>query len=317
MMEAATQNYPAPTSKVEPETEILYWDDEPFNLAEDLARRVTGSGNLDATILLVGERGSGKSEAALGLAEGTMKAINRLMPNRSLNDIFDWQRDIAVIDPKNTLKVLNAPRPKSSIVLLDDMSVSIDSRKHQSRENIENSHVWITMRSLRQVVIGTTISGSLIDKRARDNFAYVILMKSKKPYDNIFGQNKGVRMGDLRGVYRNELTDNIRFPRLKGKEHDNNIVYNNIYCFPPGEKLLKYYNDYRESEAERLRQIAGNDQPNTHKSKDAPSIIKEHQIIDLIMDYKERGEHVINTKIAKELNCTKQYVGEVRKNNNV
>jgi ribosomal protein S27E len=273
MIETTIQNISTFKPTAPAHTEILYWDDEPFNLAEDLAKRVTGSGNLDATILLIGERGSGKSEAALGLAEGTMNAISKLSPNRSLKDIFDWQRDIAVIDLKNTLKVLNAPRPKSSIVLLDDMSVSIDSRKHQTKENIDNSHVWITMRSLRQVVIGTTISGSLIDKRARDNFAYVILMKPKKPYDHIFGQNKGVRMGDLRGVYRNELNDQIRFPRIKGKEHGNNVVYNNIYCFPPGEDLLKYYNEFRESEAERLRQIAGNEQPHQETKKQKNSYI--------------------------------------------
>jgi hypothetical protein len=113
------------------------------------------------------------------------------------------------------------------------------------------------MRSLRQVVIGTTISGSLIDKRARDNFAYIILMKQHKPYDDVFGQNpnKGVRMGDLRGVYRNELNDNTRFPRLKTKEHGYNVVYSNIYCFPPSNDLLTYYNNYREGEAERLRRI--------------------------------------------------------------
>jgi ribosomal protein S27E len=57
-------------------------------------------------------------------------------------------------------------------------------------------------------------------------------------------------------VKKDNLYDEIKFPRLKLHENYNHIVYSNILCFPPSPDLLSYYNEFRETEAMRLREKA-------------------------------------------------------------
>jgi len=294
---------------------IEYLCPTPFNLAKHLAERVTGLKNKDAAVLFVGNKGHGKTKAATGLAEGVMYAIHEAQRTRSLYDIFDWERDIASISSEKTLKCLNAKRPKSCVVLLDDMSISSDAREHQTKKNIKTSHVWITIRNLRAVIIGTTVEGSLIDIRERRNFNYVIKMKDDTRYDNLFGDNKGVRIGDLRGVYKDGITDEIKYPRIKLIENNNHIVLSNILCFPPSNDLGAYVDTLRDDEAEKLRRM--DDESAKEQNTYTTSGTLEHRIIDKVMEYKERGEKVYNAQIARDLGTSKQYVGEIRKTNNV
>ncbi len=285
-----------PTTLPEPDSKMLnleslfqieHLDPHPFNLAQQLARRVASTKNKDAAVLFVGDKGLGKSVSACGLAHGVNRELYRLQPGRDMIDIFNWPRDISVIDPVTTLNCLNAARPKCCVVFLDDMSISMDSRRSMSRESIESSEVWITMRTMRQVVIGTTVTGSLIDKRARENFTYVIKMIDDTRYDDLFENGKGVRFGDLRGVYKDPLADELKFPRIKLKENGNNIVISKLMCFPPPRDLLDYYNGFRDSEAQRLRQKnltpegqeeEGFEPPRRHTAYDCfKEYVKEHK----------------------------------------
>ncbi len=100
-------------------------DPAPFNLAKELAKRVTNDKNKDATVLFVGQKGHGKSVSSLGLAHGVMEEIQKIQPQRTCEDIFNWPRDIAVIDP--------APAVARQVARVLDKNGLLTARRRRGR----------------------------------------------------------------------------------------------------------------------------------------------------------------------------------------
>lgn len=108
--------------------------------------------------------------------------------------------------------------PKGSAFLLDEIGAGADSRRSNSKENVELSQGWQLLRSRNIATIATLPSTSMLDKRLLELADYWILVKSRgiaQPYE--------IRVNDFNGsVARKPLPgdEHIRFPDLPDYDSD-------------------------------------------------------------------------------------------------
>lgn len=137
-----------------------------ITLAKLFASRITSRFNKDVILLLVGERGSGKSMSALYLAHKTAEEVAKIKGG-TWQDYFTME-NVAVIDPASLLTKLQTLYIKPfSIFILDDAGVSWNSRNHATKSNILLNNILSVCRTSQSMIIITTISGDLIDKVPR------------------------------------------------------------------------------------------------------------------------------------------------------
>jgi len=113
---------------------------------------------------------------------------------------------------------------KGSALLLDEIGAGADSRRSNSKENVELSQGWQLLRSRNIATVATLPSTSMLDKRLLELADYWILVKKRgiaQPYE--------IRVNDFNGsVARKPLPgdEHIRFPDLPSTDSDKKILDN-------------------------------------------------------------------------------------------
>jgi len=111
---------------------------------------------------------------------------------------------------------------KGSALLLDEIGAGADSRRSNSKENVELSQGWQLLRSRNIATIATLPSTSMLDKRLLELADYWVLVKKRgiaQPYE--------IRVNDFNGsVARKPLPgeEHIKFPDLPAGDSDKRIL---------------------------------------------------------------------------------------------
>lgn len=189
--------------------------------------------------LIVGETGSGKSYSAMSLAD-------MIDPNFTIENVIPNPLDFAngVIEHKFK---------KGSVVVLDEIGVSMNSRRSSSDFNVALSNIFQTFRRWNIGVIYTVPSGMMVDKNVRRLIHHYIVINGVIPDTQLCSAK-------IYKVNYNALLDRtfLELPRL---EHTNGIpsIVNEIFIPAPREELQKKYEEldreYKQSVAEKSRDM--------------------------------------------------------------
>jgi hypothetical protein len=136
----------------------------PFDLISTLHDRMTGLQALDALLAVYGEKGDGKSEACMYLAERLDKRLCRTF-NAPEGSYFTID-NVRSVDPEGTLKMFTADQFKKKprqIFVVDDASIAANARKFLSDNNQRLNAIMTVARIYRHCVILNTVAPDFID----------------------------------------------------------------------------------------------------------------------------------------------------------
>lgn len=296
-----------------------------FEFSKHLVRRITGPGNKDANILVAGQRGKGKSVRGGEIAEACAAELSlwRYGDEAHAKEFFDPRFDLAVILEEKILEVLARETEKYHIKVIDDVAYvkGTNGRSSLSKENDAVTSLFGINRTKRGILIIISQDQDYLDLRLREQADYLI-EQTGPMYDEY-----DVSFGSLSMITKHaRMKNKVRYPYMTTRAEDGHLIRLGVLAGGyPSKEYMDIYEPQRDAAVDIVnrRKLAaivarnngqgenGNDGNNRGNSE------LENMIIDAVMDIKERGERVVNSHIARQLRCSKQYVGEVRRNNNV
>ena len=211
-------------------------------LTRGFAARITSIHKKDVLMLLVGERGSGKSYSLLSLAEGCSHEVAKKIGGRP-EDYFKPEKNVAVIQDK-AIEESMRNLERYNIYILDDAGVGWDSRAFATTLNKRLNHILQTCRTDNCILLISVIDPFTIDKVPRTMVRYYSEM-SEQLHD--YGMN-------LIKVFRNKrlfregknVTPHLRFgPKMVVKRWIVNA---------PSKELAERYDKIREINARKVRE---------------------------------------------------------------
>jgi hypothetical protein len=195
-----------------------------LDLVKYIVDEMTGPGDGDMSILIVGQRGSGKSDLALDIIDGVRDELADRLKKPQL-EFFDPQKDIGVMLEENLLRVLASNVEDYHIKFLDDIGFSkgFNSRKHASKENDATTSLFGISRTKRGLLICTVQSHMFVDNKLRSLF---------KMYIEVNGPHDWEDSVNFSGIHKITLhprdkSDPVHFPHPRefDKEDNHKIVY--------------------------------------------------------------------------------------------
>lgn len=220
-----------------------------FNLVKFIVDEMTGSGDGDVSILIVGSRGSGKSDLALDIIDGVSEELAlRLQGNEAKwKDYFDPAKDCGIMLDDNLLKILAAKVDDYHIKFLDDIGFSkgFNSRKHASSENDATTSLFAINRTNRGLLVCTVQSHMFVDNKLRSLF---------KVYIEVNGPHDWEDSLNFSGLHKITLhpRDNskpIHFPhpREYDKEDNHKIIYTTLASGMAKPEIRDVYSPMRKA----------------------------------------------------------------------
>lgn len=148
-------------------------DDELRHFHKHLARLVTGKHQQDASMLISGSRGTGKSWSAQTLGYFISREIARIRDGdpEQWRRYFDLKTCMACINQDAILELMATAKPYQ-VLLYDDAGAGWDARDSQKNASKFLNHVLEVSRTRRNVILITVPSEFLIDKVPRSLTLY-------------------------------------------------------------------------------------------------------------------------------------------------
>ena len=216
-------------------------DDQNQTLGAIFASRITSKHKKDVLMLLVGERGSGKSYTLLYFALRCAEEISKRMGGKP-EDYFTF-KNVAVIQDE-TLEEQMRNLQKFNVYILDDAGVGWDSRAFASTMNRRLNHILQTCRTDNCVLLISVIDPFTIDKVPRTMVRYYAEI-AEQLHD--YGMNL-VKVFRNKRLYREgkNLTPHLKF--------GHSITVRRWISFAPPEDLADEYDKVREANAQKVKE---------------------------------------------------------------
>jgi len=141
-----------------------------FNLSRWIAKEVTGSGDRDMKIYIIGPPAAGKSKTAIALALKLKKWLSWYIHKDFLHgdEFFKMDKDhLAIIDSNDLFRMMTTYPPMYQVRIVDDCgnTEGFDSRQSMSRKNGGLNSIWSTNRTRHCITIVTLHDTAFSDKR--------------------------------------------------------------------------------------------------------------------------------------------------------
>jgi hypothetical protein len=283
------------------------------SLSKHLARTVCGDFNSQITLLLTGNRGTGKSLAILELGTKTAQEIAHLKGG-SPSDYFNLDH-VAIIKLDRVLDLLENLN-QFGVYALDDIGVGYSAREWRSDKNIRMNRILQTFRTSNIVTLLSVPSKDLLDKVPREMVdRYIETSKSWNFYEyglnlvKAFNIERLLREGKQLEILPlvDELNGLNQYVRYVVKRPPASIV-------EPYEKLRKQIADeLRKEEAQAIRSgeleksIVPEPQAPTTKEK----ILEEHAVWEAHYDDIPFSQYISSKGYSEDY--AKQVVSKNRK----
>ena len=134
------------------------------NIARFFANRICGKHNQDECLMIVGAKGSGKSNAAIYIAERVALYVAEIKGGVP-EDYFTYE-NIGIITREEIVRVMQM-RKQYSIYILDDIGVGWNSRNYMQKINKVLNDILQVFRTNNNMLILTLPDSFLIDKVPR------------------------------------------------------------------------------------------------------------------------------------------------------
>jgi hypothetical protein len=239
--------------------------------ARTIARHIT-SENQDVTIVIVGNKGKGKSWFALALAEAIARELSIIFYKDETHwqEYWNYKEDTAIIDEDQINTLLKKKTNKNHIKVLDDVGYSkgIDSRKWRSKENDQATSTVSINRTENGVAIYTSQSHFYIDKKIREIMSYYMEMTGPKDEDT------GTNMAKLHEMTIHPKDDDpIHYPFIyrtwnDDKDNSHTIMHPIIAGGAPSNEIREWYEPARAMEADKAiaKKRKTNEEPNEEEA---------------------------------------------------
>lgn len=209
-------------------------------LAEVFADRVTGKHKKDVLMLLVGERGSGKSYTLLYLAVRCAEEIAKRIGGTPA-DYFAFENVAVIQDEELEERMRNLKR--FNVYILDDAGIGWDSRAFATNMNRKLNHILQTCRTDNCILLISVIDPFTIDKVPRTMVRYYGEI-AEQLHD--YGQNL-VKVFRNKRLYREgkTITPHMKIGRNKTARR--------WIAYAPSQEIADAYDKVREENAEKVR----------------------------------------------------------------
>lgn len=138
---------------------------EDFNLCKEIAQKITSKYNQHDTAIIVGDKGSGKSWAAIRIAYEVSAEVAKIKGGKP-DDYFTFE-NIAIITKDEVLRVLKTRMNQYSVVIFDDIGVGWSNRDFATKFNKVMNGIYQTFRTRNVFLIMTVPDPTYIDKLPR------------------------------------------------------------------------------------------------------------------------------------------------------
>lgn len=255
-------------------------------LLEWICKRIKD--NKNALINIAGQTGSGKSYAAMWLAEQLHK----------MQDIQGFSVDNVAFTPKELLSLVNSGLPKGSVIILDEAGVSLYARDWQSPINKLLVYLGQTFRYRNLIVIFTLPSLAMLDTHFR------ALMHLCCETELIDFENKRVGLKPLIST-QNQSSGKIYRKYLRVVYHPPNApLYTQWlplvrqWCYLPSSKLVDEYERKKKAYCDSLALDIEVEIDRLESAKKKPRVTFKEQIPKLLK------QGYCPQEIVKELGCS-------------
>jgi hypothetical protein len=244
-------------------------------LVEHFVDIITSKYNQDVSLLIVGNKGRGKSLAALSLCYYSGCELAERLGGK-WTDYFNPETNMAVILPDQANKVMSI-EDKYAVKNFDDIGIGWGARNWQDKENKEKNDIFQINRIDQTIQVFSVPNQFLLDKVPRSLVSHYAEMDQQFfEYGfttvKIFKPVTLFRVGKL--IQPHLSVDRTKFV---------------LYRVPkPPDDLIKYYNDMRRKNKELAvkSRLGGVDSEPTVKSiGDYKRNIKTRQMEEIIMGY--------------------------------
>ena len=251
------------------------------SISKTLARIVTSQFNDQATILINGNRGSGKSYLGLELGYKTAIEISNIT-GKPAGNYFPMNLDnVAIIRLDRVIDVMGNLQ-QYGIYFLDDIGVGYSNREWRSDKNQRMNKILQTFRTDNVITILSVPDKGMIDKVPREMIdKYIETNKENNMYS--LGLNL-VKVFNIERLLRDDKTLEI-LPLIENMGELNK--YAKYVCKRPPQKITETYDVMRKQIAKYLRKEESEALKNGEIEKvKAPKRISQKQIIyGLRMDW--------------------------------
>lgn len=215
------------------------------SLSRSIAETVTGSFNDQVTILITGNRGSGKSYLGLELGVKISQEIAKVKGGNP--DKYFSLDNVAIIKLDRVLEVLERLQ-QYGVYFLDDIGVGYSSREWRSDKNIRMNKIIQTFRTDNVVTILSVPEKGLLDKVPRDLIdKYIETSKDNNLYTH------GLNLIKVFNIER-LLREGKQLEILPIIEHKNEISqYAKYLTRKPPASITEPYEAMRKKIAQDLR----------------------------------------------------------------
>jgi len=252
---------------------------EPKSLAEIFAERVTSKHNKDVLLLLVGERGGGKSYSLLYLAKRCSEEIAKITGGKP-EDYFTFNNVAVIQDESLEEKMENLKA--HNIYILDDAGVGWDSRDFASSTNKKLNHILQVCRTANTILLISVPDPFLIDKVPRTMVRY---------YGEIAEQLHAFGMTLIK-VFRNKRLFRAGKTLQVHMRQGGNKVVRRWISYAPSPEMAAEYDVVRKKNAEMVDKQMHKEQP----QKGCAAPVKDDENLPAFDDYIYKIARLLDTE---------------------
>jgi hypothetical protein len=228
----------------------------PFDLVSTLHDRMTGRQALDALLAVYGDKGNGKSEACMYLAERLDMKLCKTY-DKPPGTFFNIE-NVRSVDPEGTLKMFTAEqfkKKKHQVFVVDDASIAANARKFLTENNQRLNAIMTVARIYRHCVILNTVAPELIDTVLRSfaNITCTVLGPDMNPKSSTYEVNRLKVYAMSRGGAPADKTKRMynKYFQFKGKDGRMNRI-TIVRTRRPSPVLLGQYEALRKEKTDAL-----------------------------------------------------------------
>lgn len=145
-------------------------DDHGFDIIKEIAQKITSKHNQEDSMLIVGNRGSGKSWGAITVAYSVAKEVAEIKGG-TWEKYFSFE-NIAIITKEEVIRVIKCRLGQYCVVILDDIGVGWSNRDFATKFNKVMNNIYQTFRTRNVFLIMTVPDKDYIDKLPRNMIHY-------------------------------------------------------------------------------------------------------------------------------------------------
>jgi len=268
-----------------------------YNICKEIAEKITSKYNQHETMIIVGDKGLGKSWGAISVGCEVSKYVAEIKGGNP-EDYFTFE-NIGIITKEEVIRVLKFRMGQYNIIIFDDIGVGWSNRDFATKFNKVMNNIYQVFRTRNIFLIMTVPDQTYIDKLPRmavHYFAEVVDSYFKQGFIEVKIKESRKLIHFSKNIYPFITRKGVRYPRhlIKTAPENMTTMYDTAR-----KKIEKQSSDKGLAELEEMQM--GDKEKMSNKKADIlrPGIFAFHE------------EGLSQMKIAQRVGCSQATVSAV------